>query len=192
MRLFVGVLTLATFFAATNAFQAKAQSTGPQGTNQGTPMQQMPAGAPGVGAVKTDAEFVQRAAAANRFEIAESELALSMAQDAKLKEFAQAMVRDHTAALKELKSAAEAAKIAWPAGDSLDPPHQAKVDALKPRKADFDKAYLTDQAQAHRDALAMLETYATSGGNEQLRAWATKTAATVRHHQQMLQALGAR
>ncbi len=175
----------ATIAAALSVSPALAQTTGGQGTNQGTPQQQAPAGTPAGmnAAVPTDKEFVAVAAMANRFEVMEAELALSQASEPKLKDFARMMVNDHGAALKELEAAAKAGNIPFPAGQTLDEPHQAKLNALKARKgADFDQAYRTDQKHAHQDAVALLEAYQRGGTKEPLRAWAAKALPVVRMH----------
>lgn len=179
------ILCFATAAAVAVVPPALAQTTGGQGTNQGTPQQQAPAGtAPGMNAaVPSDKEFVTAAAIANRFEIMEAQLALSLATDAKLKEFARMMVTDHTTALKELEAAAKAAGQPVPGTVSLDDSHQAKLNALKARKgADFDQAYRSDQKQAHQDAVALLEAYQRGGAKEPLRAWAAKALPVVRKH----------
>ena len=172
---------------------AWSQSTAPQGNDLGTPMQRTPTGgAAGSPTLKSDAEFVQRAAVANQFEILQGELAVKLAIDPALKAFGAKMVRDHGAALNELRQAATADKIPLPAEIRLDEAHQTKVDSLKIRKADFDQAFFTDQAQAHREAVALLDAYRTTGTSEGLRAWATKALEGVHAHQKDLQAMGAR
>jgi putative membrane protein len=179
------MIYLATATAVAVAPPALAQTTGGQGTNQGTPQQQAPAGMPtGMNAaVPTDKEFVMATAIANRFEIMEAELALSQATDVKLKEFARMMVTDHSAALKELEAAAKAAGQPMPSDVALDASHQAKLNALKPRKgADFDQAYRNDQKQAHQEAIALLEAYQRGGTKEPLRAWAAKALPVVKKH----------
>ena len=125
------------------------------------------------------------------FEVAERELALAQASDPKLKDFARMMVKDHTVALQELQTAAKAGNLVLPADIALDPAHQAMINAIKNRKgADFDQAYRTDLVQAHQQTIALLDTYATSGGNAALKAWAAKTLPAVRKHVEHLQALG--
>lgn len=158
----------------------------------GTPMQQQPAGTHpgGTTAQLSDRDFVLTVAIANKFEVIEGQLALAQANDPALKEFAQIMVKDHTAALEELKSAARAGGIDLPADIAPDPTHQAKINAIKNRRgADFDQAYRTDQVQGHQQAVAMLDTYAQTGGNASLRGWAAKAVMVVRRHQQLLQSM---
>ena len=181
------------------SFAAFGQATGPQGTgpnpatNPATPMQQLPSGTnPGGAAAKmSDRDFVMAAAISNKFEVIEGQLALKQAGDAKLKEIAQLMISDHGATLAELQAAARAAGVSVPADIAPDAAHQAKINAIRNRKgADFDQAYRTDLAQSHRQATALLDTYARTGGNDQLKAWATKTLGVMRRHQQQLEKLG--
>jgi putative membrane protein len=123
--------------------------------------------------------------------VIEGELAASQATDPKLKEFALMMVKDHTAAMADLQAAAKAANISLPAEIAPDQSHQAKINAMRNRKgADFDQAYRTDQVQAHQQSMALLDTYATSGGNPALKGWAAKELPVVRKHFEHLQSLG--
>lgn len=156
-------------------------------------MQQQPSGTnPGMAATQmSPQQFALTAGSANKFEVMEGELALAQASDPKLKEFARMMVKDHTVALQELQAAAKAANIVLPPDIALDAMHEAKINAIKNRKgAEFDQAYRTDQVQAHQQAMAILDTYATAGGNSALKEWAAKALPMVRKHFEHLQALG--
>jgi putative membrane protein len=124
--------------------------------------------------------------------VIESQLALRQTSNLKVKEFAELMIADHTAALEDLQAVAHGAGVELPAEIAPDASHQAKINAIKNRKdADFDRAYRTNQLQAHASAVALLDTYAQSGGNPQLKAWAAKTLPTVRKHRDQLEALPA-
>lgn len=189
MRRMLGIATGGLLLATVSA-PAQSQTTGGQGTNQSTPMQQAPAGAP-AGVISTplpEREFVAAAAMANRFEIQSAELALARAGDANLKEFARMMLTDHKAALEKLEAAAVEAGVAMPTEPALDQTHATKIAALERRTnpAEFDQAYRTDQAQAHQQTLTLLETYQRIGAKEPLRIWAASTAAVVRKHLEML------
>ena len=190
----IGVLLPCSFPLAVHGQSTGGQSgTGNPASNQATPMQQQPSGTnPGTAATQmSPKQFALTAASANKFEMMEGELALAQASDPKLKEFARMMVKDHTVALQELQAAAKAANIVLPSDVALDATHQAKINAIKNRKgADFDQAYRTDQVQAHQQAMAILDTYATAGSDAALKAWAAKAVPVVRKHFEHLQALG--
>ncbi len=146
----------------------------------------------GAAAIMTPREFGLNAAIANKFEVIESLLALRQASDRQLKEYAELMIKDHTVALEDLQAVAHAAGVELPAEIAPDAAHQAKIHAIKNRRdADFDRAYRADQLEAHADAAALLDAYAQSGGNAQLKAWAARNLPTVRKHLEQLQALPA-
>jgi putative membrane protein len=193
------VMATAVLFPCLPPLAVHAQSTGGQTgpgnplSNPATPMQQQPSGTnPGTAATQiSPQQFALTVGSANKFEVMEGELALAQASDPMLKDFARMMVKDHTVALQELQAAAKAANIVLPPDIALDTMHQAKINAIKNRKgAEFDQAYRTDQVQAHQQTMAILDTYATSGGNSALKAWAAKALPVVRKHFEHLQALG--
>jgi putative membrane protein len=136
-----------------------------------------------------DAEFVRRAAMANRFEIEAAQLALAQVSDPRLKEFARTMVMDHGVALKDLETAARMAGVTVP-DRKLDEAHQARINALSRKKdTDFDQQYRADQRRVHDEAIALLIAYQQSGKSEQLRAWTIKMLPVVRQHRAALGAL---
>ena len=136
------------------------------------------------------AEFATQASVGNTFEVQESQLALKQASSAKVKAFARMMISDHTKAEKALQAAAKSAGAS--AEMKLDDPHQAMVDALKAKTgADFDKAYIADQLQAHTDTSALLTSYEKDGDNAKLKAWAHKSLPVVNAHLKKVQAMGA-
>ena len=138
-----------------------------------------------------DAEFVRRAAMANRFEIEEAQLTLAQGSDPRLKEFARTMVMDHGVALKDLETAARMAGVTVP-DRKLDEAHQARINALSRKEgADFDQQYRADQRQIHDEAIALLVAYQQRGRSEQLRAWTIKMLPVVRQHRAAIGALKA-
>ena len=136
----------------------------------------------------TDADFATKASVGNTFEVTEGKLAETQAANPKVKAFARMMISDHTKAEKMLQTAAKAAGT--PVEMSLDAPHQSMVDALKDKKgADFDKAYVADQVQAHTETAALLTDYQQSGDKPQLKAWAKKSLPVVNAHLKKVQAM---
>ena len=133
-------------------------------------------------------DFAMKASVGNTFEVTESKLALKQASSPKVKAFARKMIADHGMAEKKLQTAAmgSGAKVEM----MLDDPHQAMVTALQGKMgADFDKAYVTDQIQAHQDTAALLASYKESGDDKKLKMWATKTLPTVNMHLKMVQGM---
>src|SRR5262245_23783576 len=108
----LAAVTLAVTLAATLAWPAAGQPAGGQtggtspATNPAAPMQQQPSGTgPGsAAATMMPKEFALNAAIANKFEVIEGLLALRQASDLKLKDYAQLMIKEHTAALEELQA----------------------------------------------------------------------------------------
>jgi putative membrane protein len=134
-------------------------------------------------AAETPEGFAQRMAMSDMFEIASSRLALERAQSPTVKTFAQTMIDAHTATANEMKSAMQSQNFAPPMPVALDPEHQGRVTDLTTVGAPgFDKLYLDQQTAAHEAARATLESYAANGTNSALKAWAGRTAATVRQH----------
>lgn len=126
-------------------------------------------------------QFGELATVANIFEVQSSELALKYAVDATTREFAKHMIADHSRAGEDIKAAGEADKVAIPT--QLDDHHQAKVDALAVAKgSDFDKAYLSQQLQAHQTSLALFSVYCTSGEEGELKKFAARALPALTQH----------
>lgn len=145
------------------------------GTPEGAPFQ--------FAADNTPEGFVQRVAMSDMYEIEASRLALERAQSPQVRTFAQAMVDAHTATTNELKTTMQGQDLAPPMPTALDADHRNRVNDLRSAPAgEFDKLYLDQQTAAHQAALDELEDYSEGGTNAKLKAWAAKTAPTVREH----------
>ena len=143
-------------------------------------------------------QFAEQALAANVAEIKLGELAKGHAQSAAVKQFAEMMIRDHTKAKNELKSAVKGSGIEEPT--QLDTKHQALYDKLNQLNgAAFDREYMAAMVSGHKEVKDMLDSRAnqpptakgTSGaasGDSQLDAkvnqWASRTLPAVSQHLQ--------
>lgn len=135
------------------------------------------------------ADYVGLAGAGDRFEIESSRLALEKSQNEEVKAFAQMMIDQHTQSTAEVKAAAEAAGLTV-AEPVLNPTQRQMLDNLSSLSgADFDSAYLGQQADAHQMALNLHRTYAQGGDTPQLRDAAGKIVTAVEMHIAELQAL---
>lgn len=138
----------------------------------------------------TDAAgFVKAAGASDLFEIRSAKVALQKAKDAKVRDFAQMMITDHTKTTDAVKAAAKKAGLN-PAPPQLTADQQQKLDQLQPLTGQaFDQAYVAQQMPAHQQALAMLQNYAQNGDQPALKQAAQQAIPIVQKHINRLQEL---
>jgi putative membrane protein len=140
----------------------------------------------------TSAEYVQRAAMSDMFEIESGNLALERGNAEDIRSFAQMMVADHTASSRDLRAALERSGVRANMPASLDAEHQAKMNRLRTLEgADFDREYMSQQLTGHRDALALHQGYSQNGDDEALRQFAQQAVPVVQRHYERLQREGA-
>lgn len=106
--------------------------------------------------------FVEKAAVSNLAEIQWGQLAEQRARDPEVKRFARMMVKEHTAAMEQLRQAAGGAQL--PA--TLDEKHRDVQERLsKLQGAEFDRAYMEALVDAHEDTADLLESRANAPGD---------------------------
>jgi len=141
-------------------------------------------------AVSPDQAFADTAAASDAFEIQTSQLAAAKAQSAKVKNFAEAMIKAHTQSTAKLKTAAAAASPAITPQPQLSPMQQQTLQALTAQSgAAFDTAYKQAQAEAHQMTLDKLKAYSANGAQPSLKAFATEMVPVVTGHLNMAKGL---
>lgn len=134
---------------------------------------------------------MMKAAEGGMAEVAMSELALTNASNAEVKEFAQRMVNDHTKANNELKELAGKMNVTLPAAPNAK--QRATQDKLaKLNGAAFDREYMREQVKAHNETVALFEKEARAGRDSELKAWAEKTLPTLREHQRLANELSSK
>jgi len=135
-------------------------------------------------------EFATMATVSNLFEIQSSELALEASESEAVKEFAQHMIEDHTAASQEMMAAAEQqGGVSLP--DGLDEAHQEQLAQLQAASGDeFDQMYIQMQVQAHEMAVSLFSSYAESGEDGPLKTFASETLPTLQEHYESVQGMG--
>lgn len=137
------------------------------------------------------AQFVPMAASSDLYEIESSRLALERSQSPAIKQFAQMMIDHHTTTTQQVAQAAQASGMT-PPPPALLPPHRALLDKLQPAQGrDFDRMYLDQQRTAHRQALALHQTYSRRGDKEPLRQAAAGAVPIVQQHIEQLKTLSA-
>lgn len=137
--------------------------------------------------------FIENASAANMFEIETSKVALTKAQDQKVKDFAQKMIDDHTKAGDDMKAAISSSpKEQSYVATKLPMMKQHKLDSLSKDDAkDFDKDYVNAQVDAHKEAVDLFGKYAQKGDDASLKTFATNTLPTLQGHKQMIDGIKA-
>jgi putative membrane protein len=179
----LGALLGAAGLLALSATAAAAQSTNPA-PQDGMTTQQKP-----IQTSRATADYVEKAAIGNLFEIQSSALALKQADSSAVKTFAQQMITDHTNAGKALEAGVtSASQQATQIPNKLDKAHEAKLNDLRKMTGrDFDAAYIKAQLAGHQEALKLHRDYAQKGDNAVLKKTAANAADITEHHLQTLQ-----
>lgn len=135
-------------------------------------------------------DFASTIASSDRYEIAAGKLARTMATNDACRKFGAMLVTDHTRSSALLKTAAAAADPAVTLPTAMPPELQARLDALKAAKgADFDKLFIEQQEDGHQKALDALNSYAASGDQPSLKAFATEAIPVVQRHLDQINAM---
>ena len=138
-----------------------------------------------------DKQFLSKAADAGSTEIAASKLAQSKSSNGDVKQFADAMVTQHTQVADELKQLASSKQIA--VSDAPGARHKAQLDKLgrlEGRQFDTDYAASIGVA-AHKDAVKLFTDASQKASDPDIKAFAVKTLPALQHHLDMANALHA-
>lgn len=136
----------------------------------------------------SDADFAVKAADAGLAEVELGKLALEKATDQRIKDFAQKMVNDHQKANDELMTIASKHNITLPPVISEE--HVEKQRKLREKSgAEFDREYIDLMVKDHDKVISMFEDASSDAQNADLKAFASKTLPTLKHHQEEARAL---
>ena len=145
--------------------------------------------ASGAGAMvsRDDSKMMTDLAQANIAEIETGKLALEKSRNEQVKKFAQHMIDDHTSALKELQTLAQAKGVTLPDGTDLK--HKTMATALKVMSGNsFDSQYMKRAGVGdHQQTIELLQKAQNNARDPDLKAMATKMLPTVREHLKMAQ-----
>jgi putative membrane protein len=136
----------------------------------------------------TDASILGFVGAANAGEVRESQLAAKKATNPAVKKYAQQLVTEHRALANEMRSLAQ--KLSVTPDTTDDDVHDAMESARdqikdltdKPAGADWDKKYIDNQIDDHKDVLDKLQDAAKNTSNADLRAAIEKATGKVQEH----------
>jgi putative membrane protein len=134
--------------------------------------------------------FVTAAAISDMYEVEAGKIAADRSKNAQVRAFAEKMVKAHTATTEKLKS------LLVDAGGNVTPPthlddrHQGMVDELRgAQDKDFDARYISQQIDAHNEALILMRGYAKDGDVAAIRKFAAQTAPIIKMHLTMATAI---
>lgn len=134
--------------------------------------------------------FVQEAAISDMYEVEAGKIAQDRGKSAAVRDFGAQMVKAHTATTDKLKAtlASTHPDITPPA--TVDNRRQGLLDDLRGAKdEDFDKRYISQQIDAHNEALILMKGYAKDGDTPAIKTLAGKTAPVVQKHLNMAKKL---
>jgi putative membrane protein len=128
-----------------------------------------------------DQDFVKKASACGLAEVNLSELALRLARDPAVKQFAQQMVNDHMRAVRELTAMANQRSIALP--KEMNEKHKEIFDKLKTLSGEkFDREYMEAMVKDHEEVVKLFENASKDGKNEAVKEWAGKLTPIMKKH----------
>jgi len=128
--------------------------------------------------------FWADAARGGMAEVALGNLALTKTQNEQVRQFAQQMVMDHTAANAELQTLATAKSVTLPT--DMDSKHTAVMAKLNGMTGmDFDREFMKRMVKDHEKMVKLFERQSERGTDMEVKAFAAKTLPTLQSHLQM-------
>ncbi|HTN31449.1 MAG TPA: DUF4142 domain-containing protein [Pseudomonas sp.] len=133
-------------------------------------------------------DFVDKASAAGMAEIEAARMALEDGTSSEVKNFAEKMIKDHTAANEDLKDIATKKRLET--NDAPDAMNKAKAMILELREGEnFDHAYARNQVNAHEQVIELYREASNDLKDEELKAYAKKKLPTLEEHLKMARQL---
>lgn len=137
-----------------------------------------------------DRKFFTLLAQANADEVEAGKVALLASNNANVKSFAQQMIDDHGAALKQISTLAARKNIDVPSVP--DEKHQQGIERMRNlAPADFNSQYVKSAVEDHRATLDLLSKIQAKAKDQDLKTLAQKMAPTVQGHLNMAMNLNA-
>jgi len=171
--------TMTTDTSANNTNNTGTAAAGTAGTGTGA------AADTGMAA---DQGFIMDAASGGLMEVELGKTTSANAASAKVKQFGQMMVTDHTKANTELKAVAAKKNVTVPPAPAQE--QQDHINDLKTKKgAEFDKAYVDMMVDDHKEDISKFEDEAKNGKDADVKAFAAKTLPVLRKHMAAIQVI---
>jgi putative membrane protein len=129
--------------------------------------------------------FATAAAVSDMYEVTAAKIALDRSKNAGVRDFASKMMAAHTETTNKLKALLVGHKDVVPP-TVVDNRRQGMLDDLRGAKAeDFDGRYMSQQVDAHKEALILMQGYARSGDDKTVKHFANETSKAVQSHLHM-------
>jgi putative membrane protein len=145
-----------------------------------------------------DTQFLAKAIISGRGEVELSQIAAQKASQPQVKQFAERMVKDHTAANDQLMNEAQRHKIETK-GTYGTPPLEPNEKAQMTKEQfaglsgdKLDKAYMQRMIEDHVQAVALFQEEAKNGKDKQLRDLASSTLPALQDHLKQAREIGGR
>jgi putative membrane protein len=137
---------------------------------------------------KEDSMFVMDAALGGLMEVESGNQAQQNASNPRVKNFGSMMVNDHGKANEELKNLVSGKGMTLPS--ALPEDLQKKMDEMKKMKGKtFDSHYMSMMDDDHKKTIDKFEKQANSGGDAQLKSWASSALPVLKKHLDSVQAI---
>ncbi len=151
---------------------------------------QMPTAIPATPLTASDTRFVQTQLENNLAEIDMAQVALQRSQDQNVRNFAQKMITDHTAANGTLMPIAQGQEIGMPT--AVSPKHQQMLDQLSQLNGvAFDTNYINMMIAGHEEVLGQMNEQLTNGQSQVINVWVQNTRPVVIQHEQIAEQIKA-
>lgn len=173
--------TAATGTSSTDTSYSSTAATGETGMTGMT-------GATGATLNDKDKDFVTTAGKGGKAEVELAQDAVTHAQNADVKSFAQKLVDDHTKANGELEQYATGHGVTIPS-EMEGKAKEAKERLAKLTGKSFDQAFVKQMVEDHTSTIKAFEDESKNGTDADLKAWVDKTLPTLREHLKMAQDL---
>lgn len=132
--------------------------------------------------------FLTEAASGNMMEIQLGELAQQKATNARVKEYAAMIVRDHTRANEELRTITQGRNVTI--SNTMEDKHRRKLDQLRDKEGvEFDRAYMKHMVDDHQEDIRKYEEMAREASDPAIRNYANTTLTTLRAHLEQAKAI---
>ena len=200
----IALVSLIGAFAIGSTYAQQRSDDGPSPARERPPpVQPVPEAAPPSGGATSPARehdatlvnssgldpamFVKNAGLGGMTEVELGKIAQTMAQDPKVRTFADDMIKDHGRGNMELAALAKSKGLAMPT--ALDSDHKAIVEKLSSKSgADFDVAYSKQMMDDHDKTISLFQG-ATKSADKDIAAFATRMLPTLQQHKQKADSL---